>query len=123
MTILSTLGSKLPDDLRMQVRLQAEIADLLVHILQKRGIRKSELAELTGLQKSQISKIVAGHGNLTLGTIARLQVALGEDLILIPQISTGAEAFTTPRGGGEGTRRGGGAGRGSRQEASPRARR
>lgn len=40
------------------------------------GINQNQLAELCGMDRSQISRIIAGKQNLTLGTLAKLEVAL-----------------------------------------------
>lgn len=40
------------------------------------GINQNQLAERCGMDRSQISRIIAGKQNLTLSTLAKLEVAL-----------------------------------------------
>jgi len=59
------------------------IAVSVLNILRDRGITKQSLAESMGVSAQYISKIVKGSENLTLETIAKLEKALGVDLISV----------------------------------------
>lgn len=59
------------------------IAVSVLTILRDRGITKQSLAESMGVTAQYISKIVKGSENLTLETIAKLEKALGVDLISV----------------------------------------
>lgn len=40
------------------------------------GMNQSELAEKTGMDRSQISRIITGKQNITIATLAKLEIAL-----------------------------------------------
>lgn len=44
------------------------------------------------MKESQLSKILAGNANLTLKTITRLEVALHEEIVVIPESKKDAKA-------------------------------
>lgn len=70
----------------------ADIALHILGVLQAIGMSQKELAEKTGVSPQQVSKLLKGNENLTLETIAKLEVALGIVLIVIPKSVSGTEA-------------------------------
>lgn len=62
----------------------ADIALRILTALHVWRISQKELAEKIGVSPQQVSKIVKGKENLTLETIARLEVALGVALLVVP---------------------------------------
>jgi ribosome-binding protein aMBF1 (putative translation factor) len=62
--------------LRTRYRLARELLDARC----KRGFTQAHLAELTGIDQADISRIEAGAANPTLETLSVLGVALGVDL-------------------------------------------
>ena len=63
------------------------IAVKVQDILDKRGIKQKEFAEILGKKPSEVSKWLTGLHNLTLKSITKMEVALGEDLINIEPIT------------------------------------
>lgn len=55
----------------------AFIALKVLNALKDQGLSQKDLAEKMGISPQQINKIVKGHENLTLETIANLEKALG----------------------------------------------
>jgi plasmid maintenance system antidote protein VapI len=73
--------------------LSAAVA-LRVQELLKRGEGRSQkwLAQQMDVSEQQVSKILRGQENLTLSTIAKLQKALGAEVMNVPQKVSRAEA-------------------------------
>lgn len=59
-----------------------EITEEVYAIMKKKGISQKELAEKMGKKPSEISKYLSGMHNLTLRSITKMEVALGEDIIM-----------------------------------------
>jgi transcriptional regulator with XRE-family HTH domain len=59
-----------------------EITEKVYAIMKKKGISQKELAEKMGEKPSEISKYLSGMHNLTLRSITKMEVALGEDIIM-----------------------------------------
>lgn len=57
--------------------LAVAIIENALEIMQRKGLRRSELAQAMGVPKSQVSRIFNAPPNLTLRSIVRLALALG----------------------------------------------
>jgi transcriptional regulator with XRE-family HTH domain len=65
---------------------QTHVALRVASILKRRGWKRVQLAEAMGIQAQSLSRMLSTVGaNLTLKTIAQMEAALGEDLLLTPQ--------------------------------------
>jgi transcriptional regulator with XRE-family HTH domain len=83
-TEFDDLFAEVPSDIARRTRKQAEIAMQLKEILNEIGMSNTELAAVSGLQKSYISRVLAGAANLTIGSIAKLEEAIDRDLFEVP---------------------------------------
>ena len=63
--------------------LAASIAVTVLLLLKQRDMTKQQLAERMGVKPQYISRVVKGKANLTLDTIAKLEKALGEQIISV----------------------------------------
>ncbi|MGD1847491.1 MAG: multiprotein-bridging factor 1 family protein [Salibacteraceae bacterium] len=66
-----------------QVSLSLDIVLKIEAILDRRGMSRKELAAAMGKRESEISKWMSGVHNFTLLTLAKLEVVLGEPLLLV----------------------------------------
>lgn len=74
------------DKNRDWLSLSAKFALLVRHILRTEKITQTELATRMGVSCAQITKIISGKENLGLQTIAKVEKALGRELIHIDSI-------------------------------------
>lgn len=70
-------------EIDIMVKHNLAIATKVARILKEKGMGKSEFAEKMGKSASEVSKWLSGTHNFTIKTIAKLEHALGEDLIHI----------------------------------------
>lgn len=63
------------------------ISEKVQSILDKRDIKQNEFAKMLGKKPSEVSKWLTGLHNLTLKSITKMEVALGEDLINIEPVT------------------------------------
>ena len=61
----------------------ASIAITVLMLLDRQKMTKQQLAEKMGVKPQYISRVVKGHANLTLDTIAKLEKALGTQIISV----------------------------------------
>ena len=69
----------------------SKYADILVRIhelMNERGLKQKNIADKLNKQPSEISKWLNGH-NLTLKTIAKLEVVLEDDILIVPKTRKG----------------------------------
>lgn len=70
---------------REYLRISKRIALNIHYYLREKHISQKELSERMGVSAAYIGKLMKGGENLTLETICKLQVALGETLIQISE--------------------------------------
>ena len=61
-----------------------DIVERIHQILQAKGMTQKDLAKAMEKRESEISRWLSGEHNLTLKSIAKLEAALGEEIISIP---------------------------------------
>jgi transcriptional regulator with XRE-family HTH domain len=62
----------------------SNIARRIIAAMKENNIQQNELAETIKVRPQYISRVVKGHENLSLSTIAKLSEALSVDLIIFP---------------------------------------
>lgn len=78
---LDELRKEITPEIRKQVDMSFRIANNIYAILERRGMNRKDLARLMRKNESEISKWLSGTHNFTLGTIASISEALGEDIL------------------------------------------
>lgn len=74
-----------PEETRQFVKRYGELVTRIYDLLEEKGWSQKDLAAKLDKSPSEISKWLSGAHNLTLRTLIRLEVELGEDLIQIPK--------------------------------------
>jgi len=77
--------AKGPADIERFVDKNLDISQQVFAILETKGWNQKDLARKLGKSDAEISKWLSGNHNLTLRSIAKMEAALGTDLILTPQ--------------------------------------
>ncbi len=75
----------IPEERQKYIQKRVQVAAGVRRLLEKLQMTQRELANRAGFQESYISRILQGD-NLTLETIAKLEIALGADLLVVPQV-------------------------------------
>ena len=75
--------SAIPEEQRAEFDLSNGIAERLDTLLKQKGITQHELATRLGKRDSEVSKWLTGRHNFTTSTIARIETAVGDKLIMI----------------------------------------
>ncbi len=69
---------------KAELDLSFAIADRIDYLLKKKGMTQRMLAKQLGKNESEISKWLTGRHNFTTNTLARLALALGEEVVSVP---------------------------------------
>ncbi|MBR1548601.1 MAG: helix-turn-helix transcriptional regulator [Prevotella sp.] len=75
--------SAIPEEQRAEFDMSYGIAERLDTLLKQKGITQHELAVRLGKRDSEVSKWLTGRHNFTTSTIARIETAVGDKLIMI----------------------------------------
>jgi len=83
--IITTAMAGIPAENRQFVKKSLDIQDQVADHLAKKGWTQKELAARMGKTEAEVSRWLNELHNLTMKSIAKLEVALGEDIILTPR--------------------------------------
>ena len=79
--ILDEIRGHISPDVKKQLEISVSLANRVYDILEKKGMTQKDLAKLLGKTETEVSRWLSGTHNLTSATIAKISVALGEDII------------------------------------------
>lgn len=92
--LFQTQLSKVSLPVKKETEWSAEIVDSIDRILKKKGMTQRELAAMIGCNETQIVRWTRGFPNFTLATLAKLSVALGEDLVRVGAVMPPSSCVT-----------------------------
>ena len=82
--IMDEIRSTISPEMKLQMELSVAIVNRIYDILEAKGMTQKELALKLGKTETEVSRWLSGTHNLTLSTISKVSVALGEDIVIIP---------------------------------------
>ncbi|EAY23883.1 helix-turn-helix domain-containing protein [Microscilla marina] len=82
--LISSAAQKVKPEIKQNVKKNLAITEQIFEILESKGWTQKDLAKKMGKHESEVSKWLSGLHNLTVKTITKLEVVLGEDIILTP---------------------------------------
>jgi len=71
----------LTPEIQKQVDMQVMIANRIYDLLEQKGMSQKDLAQKLGKTETEVSRWLCGTHNLTMATLAKIAVALDDDLI------------------------------------------
>ncbi len=81
--ILDSRRESVPSEIRRRVDLSFVIVDRIHSILEQKGLRQKDLANLLEKNESEISKWMRGTHNFTIDTISHIEKVLGEPILRV----------------------------------------
>lgn len=72
----------LTPEIQKQVDLQVMIANRIYDLLEQKGMSQKDLAQKLGKTETEVSRWLCGTHNITMATIAKIAVALDDDIIV-----------------------------------------
>lgn len=67
------------------IKLNVEIANRIYDILEERGLSQRDFARMMGKTEAEVSRWLSGTHNFTMATIAAINVALNENVLVVPE--------------------------------------
>lgn len=83
-SVLQELLDETPKDLRLMLKMHAQIAMRVQELMEEAGISQKELAERMDKNPSELNKWLKSGHNMTLRSMAKLQIALQKPIIQVP---------------------------------------
>ena len=72
-----------PPETKLQMELSVAIANRIYGLLEEKGMTQKEFAGKMGKTETEVSRWLSGTHNLTLATISKISVTLGENIIRV----------------------------------------
>lgn len=77
------IREQMSPEMKKRMELSISIANRIYDILERKGMSQKDLARKLGKTETEVSRWLSGMHNLTIGTIAKISIALGEEVIVI----------------------------------------
>ncbi|MDE6716200.1 MAG: helix-turn-helix domain-containing protein [Muribaculaceae bacterium] len=82
-SIIEARRAKVSPEIKNRVNLSFMIVDKIHSILEEKGLKQKDLANLLGKKDSEISKWMRGTHNFTIETITSIENVLGQRIIQV----------------------------------------
>ena len=81
--LFDELVKQIPERISREVDLFLDIVYRIDEILKRKGWSQADLAKAMGKKEPEISKWLGGGHNFTIATIAKIEAALGEEILSV----------------------------------------
>ena len=81
--LMDEIRQTMTPEMKNQMELSVSIANRIYEILEEKGMSQKDLALALGKTETEVSRWLSGTHNLTIATIAKISVALGQDIIQV----------------------------------------
>ena len=82
--IMNEIRETISPEMKMQMELSVAIANRIYEILEEKRMSQKDFARLMGKTETEISRWLSGTHNMTLATLCKISIALGENLLEVP---------------------------------------
>ena len=83
--IMDELRKNISPEVKYQMELSVSIANRIYQILEEKRMSQKEFAQKINKTETEVSRWLSGTHNLTLSTISKISVALGENIISVTE--------------------------------------
>lgn len=80
--LMDEIRETMSPEMKKQMELSVSIANRIYEILEERGLTQKDLAILMGKTETEVSRWLSGTHSMTMSTIAKISIALGEDIVI-----------------------------------------
>ncbi|MBD5202063.1 MAG: helix-turn-helix transcriptional regulator [Bacteroidales bacterium] len=84
-SIIEARRAKVSPEVRRSISLSFLIVDRIHAILEERGLKQKDLANMLGKKESEISKWMRGTHNFTIDTISSIENVLGYPILQVAE--------------------------------------
>ena len=78
---MDEIRSTISPETKMQMELSVAIANRIYDILEEKGMTQRDFARLMGKTETEVSRWLSGTHNMTLATLCKISIALGENIL------------------------------------------
>ena len=89
--LMDEIRQTMTPEMKKQMELSVSIANRIYEILEEKGMSQKDLAHALGKTETEVSRWLSGTHNLTIATISKISIALGQDIIQIVCLRKGVK--------------------------------
>ena len=89
--LMDEIRQSITPEMKKQMELSVSIANRIYEILEEKGMSQKDLAHALGKTETEVSRWLSGTHNLTIATISKISIALGQDIIQIVRLRKGVK--------------------------------
>lgn len=89
--LMDEIRQTMTPEMKKQMELSVSIANRIYEILEEKGMSQKDLAHALGKTETEVSRWLSGTHNLTIATISKISIALGQDIIQIVRLRKGVK--------------------------------
>ena len=83
---MDEIRNTISPETKMQMELSVAIANRIYDILEEKGMTQKDFARLMGKTETEVSRWLSGTHNMTLATLCKISIALGENILSVVDI-------------------------------------
>lgn len=80
---MNEIRKSMTPEMKMQMELSVAIANRIYDILEEKGMTQKEFARLMGKTETEVSRWLSGTHNMTIATLCKISIALGENILSV----------------------------------------
>lgn len=90
-SLLDSIRENTSEDVKKRVDMCVSISNRIYELLETQGLSQRDFARKLGKTETEVSRWLSGTHNLTIATIAKMAVVLGDDIIITTELNQNSE--------------------------------
>lgn len=82
--IMDEIRATITPEMKLRMEMSVSIANRIYDLLEEKHLSQKDFARLMGKTETEVSRWLSGTHNLTMSTLCKISVALGEDIVEVP---------------------------------------
>ncbi|MBR1668210.1 MAG: helix-turn-helix transcriptional regulator [Bacteroidaceae bacterium] len=82
--IMDEIRATITPEMKLRMEMSVSIANRIYDLLEEKHLSQKDFARMMGKTETEVSRWLSGTHNLTMSTLCKISVALGEDIVEVP---------------------------------------
>ena len=82
--LMDEIRASITPEMKLRMEMSVSIANRIYDLLEEKHLSQKDFARMMGKTETEVSRWLSGTHNLTMSTLCKISVALGEDIVKVP---------------------------------------